>query len=578
MFILSLNVIFRALIVVLTLSLISYVQFEKVYWIVVSATLALILATIFIQSRIKKSAPKSMCYTAIILVLAIYFCLLSLFSINNIGIDLQTKIYAFLKNTTLPYLAYKIFIPFILLFLLFETADRPKSSGSEARYFPDLVRFIVSGLSLIIPILLFLSYGFDLPLTGALATSGLLTAIIGLALQGNLSNITSGVFLTMEKPFEMDDWITFDGQVGQVKDISWRTTRLRAYDNTEIFVPNEKLAQSTVFNLNKNDKDFCAGGFLTYDSIFVHPRHEPHFVIELLRDALAKARPKDGRASFFEFTGVWFSGAKENGLEFLIAFDTIDRTYLFDNRSSVMLSINYVFTRAGITMTSGNLLQNLKPDANLALVQDYSQDYSNYIFDNYQENNIYLEAQNKEIWFRRLSLFASLKHRDFKLLAKEAQKRTFDIGEIIVQQGEVGASMFIIVEGVVKVALENPDNTSSVLATLTVSEVFGEMSLLTGAERTATVSATRPVVVFEIKKPTFAKIIKNNPDVLNALSSILAKRQQGIEAVKKINSKSENDDTGDADIFSNIKNAIVTFFALPKRRANVNRRVTKKSK
>ena len=66
--------------------------------------------------------------------------------------------------------------------------------------------------------------------------------------------------------------------------------------------------------------------------------------------------------------------------------------------------------------------------------------------------------------------------------------------------------------------------------------------------------------------------------MLNALSSILAKRQQGIEAVKKINSKSENDDTGDADIFSNIKNAIVTFFALPKRRANVNRRATKKSK
>ena len=116
---------------------------------------------------------------------------------------------------------------------------------------------------------------------------------------------------------------------------------------------------------------------------------------------MAKARPKDGRTSFFEFTGVWFNGAKENGLEFLIAFDSIDRTYLFDNRSSVMLSINYVFTRAGITMTSGNLLQNLKPDANLALVQDYSQDYSNYIFDNYQENNIYLEAQNKEIWFRR---------------------------------------------------------------------------------------------------------------------------------------------------------------------------------
>ena len=78
--------------------------------------------------------------------------------------------------------------------------------------------------------------------------------------------------------------------------------------------------------------------------------------------------------------------------------------------------------------------------------------------------------------------------------------------------------MFIIVEGVVKVALENQITHHQFFNTF-VSEVFGEMSLLTGAERTATVSATRPVVVFEIKKPTFAKIIKNNPDVLNACLS-----------------------------------------------------------
>ena len=140
-------------------------------------------------------------------------------------------------------------------------------------------------------------------------------------------------------------------------------------------------------------------------------------------------------------------------------------------------------------MTVGNLLQTLKPDASLGVVQDFSQDILNYQKDSNFENNVYLETQNAELWFRRLKLLSSLEDDDFALLAKTTQKYRYKASDVIVKQGDAGDCMFIIVEGVVKVVLENDNGSSTVLGTLTVGEVFGEMSLLTGASRSATVSA-----------------------------------------------------------------------------------------
>ena len=289
----------------------------------------------------------------------------------------ETSFYHFLANKELPVLAYKIFTPFLLVLLGFDAADRNYVSDNEQRNIPVLFRFLIIIILALAPILMFLSFGFNVPLTGALATSGLLTAIIGLALQGNLSNIISGLFLNIERPFKPGDWIMFDDQLGRVKAISWRSTRLTSIENQEIFVPNDKLAQSTVMNFANNDPSFSKGGFVVYDSIYVHPRHDPYYIIELLKDSLAKARPVESRP-FFEYTDAWFTGGKENGLEFYVAYDCLDRALLFSQRSSIMLSINHVLTRAGVTMTVGNLLQTIKPDASLSAVRDFSQDIFNY--------------------------------------------------------------------------------------------------------------------------------------------------------------------------------------------------------
>ena len=458
-----------------------------------------------------------------------------------------------------PNLAYQVFQPFILLILTVENIDNSQSRDTNERNFPSILRFLVITILLVMPCLLFLSKGYQVPLTAALATSGLITAIIGLALQGNLSNVVSGIFLNLEKPFEKNDWITVDGQLGQVKNISWRTTNLVSIDNMEIAIPNDKLAQATVINLARNDPNFSSGGFVTYDPIVVHPRHNPENIMALLKDALAKAVPADKR-SFFGYTDVWFGGAKDGGLEFWIAYDCLDRALLFSQRSSIMMSINHVLTKAGVTMSVGHILQTIKPDASLLAIQDYSQDQRTYDKLYAPAHNIYLESQKPEFWFRRVNLFKALNDEEFTLISSASDKRFFREGELIIKQGAQGSSMFLIAEGVVEVSLKNDSENEIIVGNLTIGEVFGEMSLLTGAPRVATAKAKRPVVLFEINKEIFSKILKNNDAVLESLSQILASRQ--LELANIENSLESAENTGDRQrgVLQAIKKSIIKFF------------------
>ena len=465
----------------------------------------------------------------------------------------------FIDDKMKPNLAYQVFQPFILLILTVENIYNSQSRDTNERNFPSILRFLVTTLLLAMPCLLFLSKGYQVPLTAALATSGLITAIIGLALQGNLSNVVSGIFLNLEKPFEKNDWITVDGQLGQVKNISWRTTNLVSIDNMEIAIPNDKLAQATVINLARNDPNFSSGGFVTYDPIVVHPRHNPENIMALLKDALAKAVPADKR-SFFGYTDVWFGGAKDGGLEFWIAYDCLDRALLFSQRSSIMMSINHVLTKAGVTMSVGHILQTIKPDASLLAIQDYSQDQRTYDKLYAPAHNIYLESQKPEFWFRRVNLFKALNDEEFTLISSASDKRFFREGELIIKQGAQGSSMFLIAEGVVEVSLKNDSENEIIVGNLTIGEVFGEMSLLTGAPRVATAKAKRPVVLFEINKEIFSKILENNDAVLESLSQILASRQ--LELANIENSLESAENTGDRQrgVLQAIKKSIIKFF------------------
>lgn len=107
-----------------------------------------------------------------------------------------------------------------------------------------------------------------------------------------------------------------------------------------------------------------------------------------------------------------------------------------------------------------------------------------------------------------------------------AAVRSFDSPEVIVREGDPGTSFFLIEEGDVEVQTQDPSGKPLVLAQLGAGEFFGEVSVLTGKPRTATIVAKTPVTVIEISKRDLDRIARQFPDVRTVLQRFYERRAQ----------------------------------------------------
>lgn len=130
------------------------------------------------------------------------------------------------------------------------------------------------------------------------------------------------------------------------------------------------------------------------------------------------------------------------------------------------------------------------------------------------------------------SLFASFKREALVEVLASTELRSFDSGDIIVTEGEVGSSLFLIVSGVVKVFTRTEDGVNLPLAELGLGDFFGEVSLLTGKPRTATITAHTDVTAIELDRTSFDAIVQNHPNVRTTLEDFYRRRaEETVEAV-----------------------------------------------
>ena len=130
------------------------------------------------------------------------------------------------------------------------------------------------------------------------------------------------------------------------------------------------------------------------------------------------------------------------------------------------------------------------------------------------------------------SLFASFKREALVEVLASTELRSYAAGDIIVTEGEPGASLFLIVSGVAKVFTRSPDGANLPLAQLGLGDFFGEVSLLTGKPRTATITAHTDVTAIELERSNFEQIVNGHPEVREILESFYRRRaEETVEAV-----------------------------------------------
>ena len=467
------------------------------------------------------------------------------------NIDIKPDLY--LRSIRIAYWYTPTFI--LMLILKNEFIDR--NDLDNVTKIPNIIYIVVQVFIFCVPTLLVLSQVFGFELTGILATSGLITAIVGFALQPNLSNIFSGIFVNIEQPFKPHDWITIGDQTGKVIDVSWRSTRLRSFQNTEITIPNETIAKSIVTNWDRPDKEQMSEGFHIFTALSFHPHHDPEHISELLFDALKKVRPVDGRPEL-DLQWVKFTGVDEFGLKFHIAFDCTNRMMKNSQENVVMLEIYKVMRHAGVNMTPGLLQNFLKADVGLGALEQYTRSHKDFQSTLSDKGNIYNESIKNQVLLKQVPLFSNLDQEQIQIIADTSERLQFAKDQTIIKQGESDNRLFIIADGVVSIELIQPDGSKTELGRLGVGEFFGEMALMTGEPRTADVIALRSTLLLVVQKQTIKNIFSANNDFYNEMAKVLAERQIKLgEATLLPEEKSEEVNK----LANKIGEAIIRFFS-----------------
>ena len=126
----------------------------------------------------------------------------------------------------------------------------------------------------------------------------------------------------------------------------------------------------------------------------------------------------------------------------------------------------------------------------------------------------------------RVPLFAQvLSEAQFDALNKSARHDRFTEGKPFIKQGESATSMYILLEGAAAVTVPNAVGGHQEVAVLAAGDFVGEMSLMTGAPRTATVTPLTPLRVLEITKEAMEGLLKEFPELLEHFSRVMAQRQ-----------------------------------------------------
>jgi small-conductance mechanosensitive channel/CRP-like cAMP-binding protein len=315
---------------------------------------------------------------------------------------------------------------------------------------------------------------------------------LGFALQDTLGNLFAGLAIRIEKPFEVGHWVRVGDNDGQVSEITWRATKMRTEAGNFMVVPNSVVSRDTIVNYSEPTREMRVevDVAVSYDA---PPNHVKATILAAIRDEPLIARSIEPEVLLVNFadssiiyrTRVWTTD-----------FPATDERLQDRLRSAIY----YAFRRNGVTIPYPIQVEVQKEDTpppppDPAVAEDA---------------------------LRQVAIFSSLSDEDRAELSRTAKRGVYATGEVVVRQGDHGSSMFVVVRGNVSVTV-GPANQE--VAVIHPGGFFGEMSLLTGDPRTATVRAKGDSDLLEITADAFRRFVLANPSALEQVGEAAATRR-----------------------------------------------------
>jgi len=133
---------------------------------------------------------------------------------------------------------------------------------------------------------------------------------------------------------------------------------------------------------------------------------------------------------------------------------------------------------------------------------------------------------------QRSPLFGTFSAQELLAVIRGLSLLTFEPGEIIVSEHEPGSSLFVVAAGSVRVYVRDAGASNRQVRTLEEGEFFGEISLLSGKARTATITAATPTEILELDRETLDTIVVQHPQVPKIIRDVSAARAMSAEEVR----------------------------------------------
>jgi CRP-like cAMP-binding protein/small-conductance mechanosensitive channel len=375
---------------------------------------------------------------------------------------------------------------------------------------PKLVQDVLTVFIVAIAITFALWLQEGLSLAGIAAGSIAIAAGIGVALQPDIQDIVSGMAVNMEGSYSIGDWVTvFSDQMpapiyGCISGSSWHSTFLTLEDGTRASVPNHLFTANVVVNHSHPIGAKRSSVEIAVDNRLPAGRVTDLFLGETLKTArhMGMARTPEPEVLLSEYT----SDAAIYHVRFWFYPNQMSP---HSAKSLVLRALQDVLIQNGLPTPVTQVELTQAPD----------------VEDRFGANEV------REV-IAEASLFRNaLTVEEREELTSHCKPVELRKGTVLMRQGDAAISMFIMMEGAISIAIKTPSGEEQEVAISAAGDVVGEMSLMTGAPRTATVTALTRVRVLEITRETIDGMLKKNPELFERFSRVLAQRQLEIDAL-----------------------------------------------
>ena len=353
--------------------------------------------------------------------------------------------------------------------------------------------------------------GAGVDLGSLVTTSAILTAVIAFAMQDTLGNVLGGLAIQLDNSVQVGDWIKLDELTGRVRDVRWRTTLIETRNWETVLIPNSALMKGRVSILGRRDDP--APSWRRTLSFMVDPGVPPARVIAIVDDEMRElAIPHVARTPAANCVLYAF---EQGNLRYHLRYYLTDFQEDDSTDSMVRVHLFASLQRAGIRIA--------EPQHTVHAVQ---------------RDEAHAETVKKRELTRRLQvlnsvpLFAGLSEGEKSEIAERLQYAPFARGDAITKQGNSAHWLYLLAFGEAEVHYEPPGGTPQLVGAVQAGQFFGEMALITGEARSATVTAKTDVECYRLDRASFQELLRTRPELAAEVRRIVGTRKSDLDQAR----------------------------------------------